>query len=146
MSKPSSCCEKYAPCFLSLLRIVVAILFMCHGGQKLFGYPGASHGTVPFFSWPAGYAGMLELFGGAFILLGLFTRPVAFLLSGEMAVAYFMVHFRLAWWPLHNKGELAVIYCFVFLYMSVAGAGSFSLDRFRKCSKSTPPADAPVSH
>jgi len=142
MSKLSSCCESCAPVFLSVLRIVIAVLFMCHGGQKLFGYPASEHGTVPFFSWPAGISGILELFGGLFVLLGLFTRPVAFILSGEMAVAYFMAHARSAWWPIHNHGEPAVIYCFVFLYISVAGAGPLSLDYFRNRSAAAPPAGA----
>ena len=85
---------------------------------------------------------MLELFGGVFILLGLFTRPVAFLLSGEMAVAYFKVHAHQGWWPIHNGGELAVVYCFVFLYLSVAGGGALSLDYLRKCSASPPASGA----
>ncbi len=107
---------------------------------KTLGYPAGHHGTVPFFSWPAGISGILELGGGLLVLLGLFTRPVAFILSGEMAVAYFMVHASDAWWPIHNKGELAVIYCFVFLYLSVAGPGRLSLDHCRKCS-ATPPVE-----
>jgi putative oxidoreductase len=131
MSKSDSCCEKWSPYLLSLLRVVIAVLFMCHGGQKLLGYPAATQGTVPPFSLP-GISGILELFGGLFVLLGLFTRPVAFILSGEMAVAYFMVHFRQGWWPIQNKGELAVIYSFAFLYLSAAGAGPLSLDALRK--------------
>jgi putative oxidoreductase len=128
------------------MRVVVAVLFMCHGGQKLFGYPESSHGTVPPFSWPFGISGLLELVGGLFLLVGLFTRLVAFILSGEMAVAYFMAHAVVTWspfhlnaiWPIHNKGELAVLYCFVFLYFSVAGAGSLSLDHLRHRSATTP--------
>jgi len=143
MSKLFSCCEKWSPYLLSLLRIVIAVLFMCHGGQKLFGYPGTRIAPVPPFSWPGGISGILELFGGLFVLLGLFTRPVAFILSGEMAVAYFMAHFRMAFWPIHNKGELAVIYCFVFFYLSAAGAGPVSLDHFLgKRSTSKPPSTA----
>jgi putative oxidoreductase len=148
MSKPCTCCEKCSPYLLSVMRVVIALLFMCHGGQKLFGYPaGSLVGTVPFFSWPLGISGILELLGGLFILLGLFTRPVALILAGEMAVAYFMVHAVETWhpfhpralWPIHNKGELAVIYCFVFLYLSAAGAGPLSLDRFRNRSATPPP-------
>ena len=142
MSKPGSCCEKCAPWLLSVMRVAIAVLIMCHGGQKLFGYPASHSGTVPFFSWPAGISGMLELFGGLFILLGLFTRLVAFLLSGEMAVAYFMVHASQAFWPIHNKGELAVVYCFVFFYLSAAGAGPLSLDHFRNRSAAPPPPGA----
>jgi putative oxidoreductase len=121
------------------MRIVIAVLFTCHGSQKILGYPGTGHGGVPVFSWPMGISGLLELIGGLFVLVGLFTRPVAFLLSGEMAVAYFMVHAPMAWWPIHNKGEPAVLYCFVFLYFSVAGAGPLSLDRFRNRSATAPP-------
>jgi putative oxidoreductase len=112
---------------------------MCHGGQKVFGYPEAGHaGTPPLSSLP-GIAGILELVFGLLVLLGLFTRPAAFILSGEMAVAYFMVHAHKAWWPIHNGGELAVIYCFVFLYLCAAGPGPLSLERCLKCCCSTPP-------
>ena len=115
----------------SLLRIVVGFTYMEHGFQKLFGLFGginghgaAVHGFGLFF-----VAGVLESIGGPLILLGLFTRPVAFVLSGEMAVAYFMVHFPRSFWPIVSGGELAAVYCFVFLYLSVAGAGPLSLDR-----------------
>jgi putative oxidoreductase len=117
---------------LSILRIVIAILFMQHGGQKLFAIPGTEQ-TQPFplFSL-MGVAGTLELSGGLLILLGLFTRPVAFILSGEMATAYFMAHAPLGFWPLLNDGEQSVLFCFVFLYMSVAGGGPWSLDQLRR--------------
>jgi putative oxidoreductase len=138
MCKLCNCCEKWSPWFLTLLRVVIAALIMCHGGQKVFGYPATGHAeTPPLFSL-IGVAGILELVGGLLLLLGLFTRPAAFILSGEMAFAYFMVHARAAWWPIHNHGELAVIYCFVFLYLSAAGGGPLSLDRCRKCC-ATPP-------
>jgi putative oxidoreductase len=132
------------------MRIVIAVLFMCHGGQKLFAYPGTINPVVPPLSL-IGVSGMLELFGGLFILLGLFTRPVAFLLCGEMAVAYCMAHAVESWhpfalkafWPIHNKGELAVVYCFVFLYLSVAGAGPLSLDGL--LCKKRPETPAPAA-
>jgi putative oxidoreductase len=114
---------------LSILRMVTAFLFMAHGAQKLFGFPAPMPGgRLPLMSL-IGFSGILEFFGGLLILLGLFTRPVAFILSGMMAVAYFMAHAPGGFWPLLNKGELAVLYCFVFLYLAVAGGGEWSLDR-----------------
>ena len=111
------------------MRIVIGLLFLQHGSQKLFGIPGSGH-QPPNFSWLSlmGVAGVLELFGGLLILVGLFTRPVAFILSGQMAVAYFMAHAPRGFLPIANGGELAVIYCFVFLYLSAAGGGSWSVD------------------
>jgi putative oxidoreductase len=121
---------KLQPYTQSLLRIVAGFTFSLHGFQKLFGlFGGMGHGArVHFFSllWAAG---ALETFGGLLILLGLFTRPVAFLLCGEMAVAYFRQHFPHGLWPISNGGELAVLYCFIFLYLMTAGAGPISLDR-----------------
>lgn len=118
----------WSPRLLSILWIVTALLFMEHGGQKLFGFPPSQQGgTVPLLSL-FGVAGVLELFGGLLILLGLFTRPVAFILAGEMAVAYFMAHAPQGFWPVLNRGELAVLYCFVFLYLAVAGGGLWSVD------------------
>src|SRR3954463_8035006 len=107
---------------LSILRIAAAFLFMEHGGQKLFNFPPSAH---PMAHLPPLMlvAGVLEFFGGLLLLLGVFTRPVAFILAGEMAVAYFMGHAPHGFWPLRNMGELAVIYCFVFLYLAVAGGG-----------------------
>jgi putative oxidoreductase len=113
-----------------VLRVVVGFTFSLHGWQKLFGCFGGVNGkgaTVPIGSLPW-FAGGLEMIGGLLIILGLFTSPVAFILCGEMAVAYFKVHFPHGFIPLLNHGELAVIYCFVFLYLSVAGAGPLSLD------------------
>jgi putative oxidoreductase len=131
------CLSGCAPRVLSILRIVVALFFMEHGAQKLFGFPVAPPGgaTPPLLSM-LGVAAMLEFFGGLLFLLGLFTRPVAFLLSGQMAVAYFMAHAPGGWSPLVNKGELAVLYCFVFFYFFFAGGGAWSLDNllFRKKS------------
>jgi putative oxidoreductase len=125
-------CAKWSPRLLSIMRVVTALLFMQHGAQKLFGLP-ADPAKVPveLFSL-MGLAGVLELFGGLLILLGLFTRPVALLLAGEMAVAYFMAHAPKGFWPILNRGELAALYCFVFLYLAAAGGGAWSADRQRR--------------
>jgi putative oxidoreductase len=119
------------PWMRSVLRIVVGFTFSLHGFQKLFGLlggPGGHGGHVPLFSL-MGLAGILECFGGVLLVLGLFTVPVAFILSGEMAVAYFRVHFPRGFFPIQNGGELAVVYCFVFLYLFMAGGGPLSADR-----------------
>ena len=114
---------------LSILRIVSGLLFMQHGAQKLFGFLAPTQSTGhPLFSL-MGIAGVLEFFGGLLLVFGLFTRPVAFLLSGEMAVAYFMAHAPKGFWPLQNGGDLAVLWSFVFVYMAIAGGGKWSLDR-----------------
>lgn len=113
------------PYLLSLLRAVAAFTFAAHGAQKLFGWLGGPR--VPIFS-QIGVAGLLEFLGGMLLLVGLFTRPVAFILSGQMAFAYFIAHAPKGFWPLLNRGELAVVYCFLFLYLSAAGAGPLSLD------------------
>jgi putative oxidoreductase len=121
--------SNWSPRLLSVLRIIAGLLFMCHGGQKLFNCPPAAQPMhIPIFSFPAGIGGLLEFFGGLLIVLGLFTRLVAFILSGEMAAAYFMAHASAGFWPINNHGELAVLYCFVFLYFAAAGAGPLSLD------------------
>ena len=125
--------EPLTPQLLSVLRIVTGLLFLLHGGQKLlgwFGGPGGNGGTVELMS-RYGVAGVLELVGGTLILLGLFTRVVAFVLSGEMAFAYFLAHLPRGFWPLENGGENVVLFCFVFLYLSAAGAGPWSLDAAR---------------
>ena len=119
------------PYVLSLLRIVAGFTFSLHGFQKLFGLLGGMGGTgakAQFFSliW---FAGFLELVGGLLLILGLFTVPTAFLLSGLMAAAYFMAHLPKGFWPILNRGELAALYCFVFLYLFTAGPGPWSLDR-----------------
>ncbi len=136
MTDPESFCGRFSNCVLALVRIVIALLFMQHGGQKLLNYP-PGHGTVPLNSL-MGLAGVLELVGGAFVLLGLLTRPVAFILSGEMAVAYFKAHYSRGFWPVQNGGELAIVYCFVFLFFSVAGPGSLSLDSLWRRRKNSP--------
>jgi putative oxidoreductase len=120
---------KWSPRVLSILRIVVALLFMTHGAQKLFGFPAPLQGGGPPLLSLFGASGILEFFGGLLVLLGLFTRPVAFILAGEMAVAYFKMHAPAGFWPLLNQGEAAVLYCYVFLYLAVAGGGAWSLDR-----------------
>jgi len=123
----------WAPRFQSVLRIVAAFMFMLAGTMKLFAFPAGmppKGGTVELMS-QIGIGGILEVFGGALLLLGLFTRPVAFLLAGEMAVAYFQFHFPQGFWPIMNGGVAAVLYCFVWLYFSAAGAGPWSLDAKR---------------
>jgi len=119
----------WTPRFLSVLRIIVGFLFIWHGSQKFFGFPPAPQGMMPD-PLPAilVVAAVLEFFGGLLILFGLLTRPVAFLLSGLMAVAYFMGHASGGFLPLQNGGETAVLYCFVFLFLAVAGGGEWSLD------------------
>jgi putative oxidoreductase len=122
-----------APPLLSVLRIVAAFMFIQAGTMKLFAFPigmPPDGGTAPPMS-QVGLAGILETFGGALLLLGLFTRPVAFLLSGEMAVAYFQFQFPQSFWPIVNNGVSAALYCFVWLYFSAAGAGPWSLDAKR---------------
>lgn len=121
----------WQPRVLSILRIVTAFMFMQHGGQKLFGYPAPQRYEFDLFSM-SGVAGVLELVGGFLILIGLFTRPVAFILSGQMAVAYFIAHAPQAFWPLLNNGELAALFSFIFLYLFVAGGGTWSVDNLIK--------------
>lgn len=112
---------------LSLLRIMTGLMFMQHGTQKILSFPEAPGWEIAAFSLPW-IAGMLELIGGALIVVGLFTRPVAFLLSGLMAVAYFMAHASQSFYPILNGGELAIMFCFAFLYLVFAGPGRWSLD------------------
>ncbi len=131
--KISATWASLGPFLQSLLRIVTAVLFMQPGMMKLFAYPMGippNGGTVHLLT-ELGLAGILETFGGALLFLGLYTRPVAFLLSGEMAVAYFQVHFPRGYWPLMNGGTDAVFYCFLWLFFSAAGAGPLSVDALR---------------
>jgi putative oxidoreductase len=118
----------WTPRLLSVLRIVAAFLFIEHGLQKWFGFPVPFPFPITLWSLP-GIAGVMEIVGGALLLLGLFTRPVAFLLSGEMAFAYFIAHAPKGFWPIVNQGELAALYCFLFLYLAAAGGGPWSVDR-----------------
>lgn len=124
-------CKVWTPRILGILRIIIGFLYLQHGTAKLFGMPHiAMFDDLQLLSL-IGLAGVLELVGGTLILIGLCTRPTAFILSGEMAVAYFMAHAPQGFLPILNQGELAVIYCFVFLYFSVAGAGDYSIDSMR---------------
>jgi putative oxidoreductase len=125
--------QAWAPRLQSLLRIVAAFIFMLSGTMKLFAFPAGippNGGTVPLMS-QMGLGAILEAFGGGLLLLGLFTRPVAFLLAGEMAVAYFQFHFPKSFWPTLSGGVPAALYCFVWLYFSAVGAGPWSLDAKR---------------
>jgi putative oxidoreductase len=123
--------EKATQITYFLLRVVAGLLFLQAGGMKLFGWfggiPGMPGGTPPLMS-EVGIGGILEFFGGILILLGLCTRPVAFILSGEMAVAYWQFHAPGGTWPIQNHGEPAVLLCFIFLYMAARGGGDYSLD------------------
>jgi putative oxidoreductase len=116
----------YRPHFLSILRIMTALLFLAHGTSKLLGWPDTGF-SPPLFSL-AGLAGVLELVGGILLVIGFLTRPVAFILAGEMAVAYFLAHAPQNFHPILNGGESAILFCFVFLYLVFAGAGDWSVD------------------
>ena len=132
--------QAYAPYALALLRIVTALLFIQHGLQKLFFWPPSEHHSPPFVLLSlAGIGGILEVIGGLLILVGLYTRPVAFVLAGEMAVAYWYFHHFLAgsnmpngWMPVVNGGDSAIQFCFTFLYLVFAGAGAWSIDAARE--------------
>ena len=126
--------DRYAPYALAALRIATALIFMAHGTQKLFGFPALPEGgQPPAFSlfW---IGGVLELVGGLLILVGLFTRPVAFVLAGEMAAAYWMFHFPRNVYPVLNGGDAAILYCFVFLLLVFTGPGVLSVDGARSAS------------
>ncbi len=122
----ASTTRPWAPRVLSLLRIIAALIFLEHGTQKIFGFPPSTM-HPPILSLP-GIAGLLELFGGFLLLIGLFSRPVAFLLSGEMAVGYFIAHAPKSFFPALNGGDAAILFCFVFLYVVFAGPGPLSVD------------------
>ncbi|MDG4879846.1 DoxX family protein [Mesorhizobium sp. WSM4884] len=117
---------EYRPQVLGVLRIMTALQFIEHGTQKLFNFPPGAHAEA--LTGLALTSGILEFAGGVLLALGLFTRPVAFLLSGEMAVAYFMAHMPRNFFPANNGGDAAILFCFVFLYLFFAGPGSFALD------------------
>ena len=119
--------EAWTPRALSILRIMTGLLFLEHGTQKLLGFPPSEHSFPPLFSL-MGLQGVLELVGGFLILIGLLTRLVAFVLAGNMAVAYFMAHAPRGFFPTLNGGQLAILFCFVFLYLAVAGGGGWSAD------------------
>jgi putative oxidoreductase len=121
--------SEWEPRVLSILRIVVGLLFMEHGLGKLFGFPTAAmHPAMFQLLW---FAGVIEAFGGLLLALGLFTGPAAFIMSGEMAVAYFYSHAPKNFFPVINGGDAAILYCFIFFYIFVAGGGAWSLDRLR---------------
>ena len=124
---------------LNLLRIASGFLFFQHGAQKIFGYPGGE--PIGDFFGMMGLAGMLELVGGVMLVMGLFSRPVAFILSGEMAWAYFQVHAPGGFWPILNGGEAAAVYSFLFLYIAARGGGVFSLDGIRQLRKEAKPKE-----
>lgn len=138
MALDSAFFSAWQPRALALLRVVTAYLFLQHGTAKLLGWPAVEmfSGGVPLMSL-SGIAGLLEIVGGAFLLIGFLARPVAFILSGEMAFAYFIGHASQgsAAVPMLNGGELAVLYCFVFLYFAVAGAGAWSVDAMRSAGR-----------
>ena len=127
---------KYAETLYALMRIVAGFLFLCHGGQKLFGWFGAEKAGEPLMM----VAGVIELVGGLLIMIGLFAGIAAFIASGEMAAAYFMAHAPRGFWPIENHGELPALYCFVFLYIAARGSGALSLDRMRR--RGTVPVEA----
>lgn len=120
--------NRWSPYLLSVLRIIAAFTFISHGTQKLFAFPVLEpRDPVPLLSM-LGLAGVLESVGGSLLLLGLFTRPAAFILAGHMAFAYFIAHAPRSFWPLLNGGEVAVLFCFIWLYLAAAGPGRWSLD------------------
>ncbi len=134
--------DRYAPLMLSVMRVVFALTFFAHGTQKILGFPASDMNPDAFsISW---IAGVLELVGGGLLILGLFTRPVAFVLSGMMAVAYFMAHAPKSFFPALNGGDAAILFCFGFLYLVFAGPGSLSLDALR--GKAGGPATSGVPH
>lgn len=123
--------DRYTPYALAILRIVTALIFMEHGTQKLFGFPAPPESGRPPLLSLSGIGGVMEFVGGLFILVGWFTRPVAFLLSGEMAVAYWMFHAPRSFFPVLNGGDAAILYCFVFLLLVFTGPGAWSVDGMR---------------
>ncbi|MFD1610629.1 DoxX family protein [Sphingomonas tabacisoli] len=124
----------WAPRLLSVLRIIAALLFMEHGLMKLFHFPAPQPGAPDPLPTLLMAAAVIEVVGGALLVLGLFTRPVAFICAGEMAVAYFIGHATRGFWPALNMGDAAILFCFVFLYLSAAGGGAWSVDAMRKRS------------
>lgn len=127
---PFASLSRYQPQALSILRIVTALLFIAHGTQKLLGFPAAQWGPTDLMSL-MGIAGVLEVFGGIAILVGFMTRPVAFVLSGLMAAAYWMAHAPQSPFPVNNGGDAAILFCFAFLYFVFAGPGIWSVDALR---------------
>jgi putative oxidoreductase len=128
----------WSPPLLSVLRIVAGFLFLLHGTQKLFAIPPSAGGRTVELASRLGAAGVIETVGGLLILLGLFTRPAAFICSGEMAFAYFLAHAPRGPLPIGNGGEVPVIFCFIFLYLAAAGGGPWSLDALRRGALTAP--------
>ncbi|MGC0416425.1 DoxX family protein [Embleya sp. AB8] len=126
---PHAVLESAKPHVLGLYRIVIGLLFTCHGTASLFGFPDGGRGTLSAGEWPGWYAAVIQLVGGGLVLLGLGTRPAAFLSSGSMAYAYFTEHQKLHVWPIQNGGELSVLFCWSLLLIVVFGSGSFALER-----------------
>lgn len=131
MEKLSAIQATWAPRVLSLLRIISALLFIEHGTMKLFSFPAAMPGMENGLPPLLLAAAILEVFGGLILAIGLFTRPVAFILSGQMAVAYFLFHAPQGFFPVLNMGEGAILYCFIFFYLAFAGGGCWSIDAAR---------------
>lgn len=137
---------RFSPVVFALLRLVAGLMMACHGGQKILGMFGdpahPMHLAVGSFMW---FGGMIELVGGFMVAFGLLGGSAAFILSGQMAVAYFMVHAKGGFFPIVNKGEIAVLYCFVFLYIACHGSGILSLDQllFRRPAVGRTPANSP---
>ncbi|WP_201831113.1 DoxX family protein [Microvirga zambiensis] len=124
----SAALDRWSPQALATLRIVTALLFIAHGTQKLFGFPAPPEGGTPALFSLFGIGAVLELIGGVLILVGFFTRPIAFILAGEMAVAYWMFHAPQSVYPVLNGGDAAVLFCFVFLLFVFTGPGAWSID------------------
>jgi putative oxidoreductase len=124
--------SRYQPYALGVLRIMTALLFMEHGTQKLIGFPPSMEGGAGELDGMTMVTGILEAFGGFLILIGFLTRPVAFVLCGFMAVAYFMAHAPQNFFPVNNMGDAAILYCFIYLYLFVAGPGAWSVDSARR--------------
>jgi putative oxidoreductase len=129
--------SRYQPHALGVLRIMTALLFIEHGTQKLFGFPTATEGGAGEMGGLTLVTAILEAFGGFLILIGFLTRPVAFILCGYMAVAYFMAHAPQNFFPVNNMGDAAILYCFIYLYLSVAGPGAWSVYSARRAVATT---------
>jgi putative oxidoreductase len=126
--------ERWVPYALAALRIMTGLLFLEHGTQKIFGFPASTNPTREVLSL-LGVQGLLEIAGGLLVFLGIYTRPIAFILCGDMAVAYFMSHAPRGFFPIQNGGIAAVLYCFVFLMLCIAGGGAWSVDSLRQHGK-----------
>ncbi|GAA2432378.1 MULTISPECIES: DoxX family protein [Streptomyces] len=148
MSQISARLDQGRPYVLGLFRIVVGLLFLCHGAASLFGVlggAGGTGGTVPTGTWPGWYAAVIELVGGALVLVGLGTRAAAFIASGAMAYAYFKVHQPMGLFPLQNKGELSAMYCWSMLLLVFTGPGALSLDGLFSSSRAADREREPVT-